>query len=184
MSVLICGSLAYDTIMVFHGKFGEHILPDQIHILNVSFVVPDMRREFGGTGGNVAYNLKLLGGEPLVMATVGDDFGPYRERLDELGISRANIREVPGTFVAQAFITTDLDANQITAFHPGAMSSSYVNKVGDAKEFVGDKVDDVAEVVSHSDEYLDKAKGALSGAKDAVVGKIRDLTNGDDEKPA
>ena len=133
MSVLICGSLAYDTIMVFHGKFGEHILPDQIHILNVSFVVPDMRREFGGTGGNVAYNLKLLGGEPLIMATVGDDFGPYRERLDVLNISRAHIREVPGTFVAQAFITTDLDANQITAFHPGAMSSSYVNKVSDAK---------------------------------------------------
>ena len=133
MSVLICGSLAYDTIMVFHGKFGEHILPDQIHILNVSFVVPDMRREFGGTGGNVAYNLKLLGGEPLIMATVGDDFGPYRERLEVLNISRAHIREVPGTFVAQAFITTDLDANQITAFHPGAMSSSYVNKVSDAK---------------------------------------------------
>ena len=133
MPVLICGSLAYDTIMVFHGKFGEHILPDQIHILNVSFVVPDMRREFGGTGGNIAYNLKLLGGEPLIMATVGDDFGPYRDRLEALNISRAHIREVPGTFVAQAFITTDLDANQITAFHPGAMSSSYVNKVGDAK---------------------------------------------------
>ncbi len=133
MSVLICGSLAYDTIMVFHGKFGEHILPDQIHILNVSFVVPDMRREFGGTGGNIAYNLKLLGGEPLIMATVGDDFGPYRDRLEALNISRAHIREVPGTFVAQAFITTDMDANQITAFHPGAMSSSYVNKVGDAK---------------------------------------------------
>ena len=133
MPVLICGSLAYDTIMVFHGKFGEHILPDQIHILNVSFVVPDMRREFGGTAGNIAYNLKLLGGEPLIMATVGDDFGPYRERLDALGIARAHIREVPGTFVAQAFITTDLDANQITAFHPGAMSSSYVNKIGDAR---------------------------------------------------
>lgn len=133
MSVLICGSLAYDTIMVFHGKFGEHILPDQIHILNVSFVVPDMRREFGGTGGNIAYNLKLLGGEPLIMATVGDDFGPYRDRLEALNISRAHIREVPGTFVAQAFITTDMDANQITAFHPGAMSSSYVNKVGEAK---------------------------------------------------
>lgn len=133
MPVLICGSLAYDTIMVFHGKFGEHILPDQIHILNVSFVVPDMRREFGGTGGNIAYNLKLLGGEPLIMATVGDDFGPYRERLDAMKISRTHIREVPGTFVAQAFITTDLDANQITAFHPGAMSSSYVNKVGDAQ---------------------------------------------------
>ena len=133
MPVLICGSLAYDTIMVFHGKFGEHILPDQIHILNVAFVVPDMRREFGGTAGNIAYNLKLLGGDPLIMATVGDDFGPYRDRLDELSISRAHIRDVPGTFVAQAFITTDLDANQITAFHPGAMSSSYVNKVGDAK---------------------------------------------------
>ena len=133
MPVLICGSLAYDTIMVFHGKFGEHILPDQIHILNVAFVVPDMRREFGGTAGNIAYNLKLLGGDPLIMATVGDDFGPYRERLDALNISRNHIRDVPGTFVAQAFITTDLDANQITAFHPGAMSSSYVNKVGDAK---------------------------------------------------
>ena len=133
MPVLICGSLAYDTIMVFHGKFGEHILPDQIHILNVAFVVPDMRREFGGTAGNIAYNLKLLGGEPIIMATVGDDFGPYRERLDKLNISRAHIHEVPGTFVAQAFITTDLDANQITAFHPGAMSSSYINKVNDAK---------------------------------------------------
>ena len=133
MSVLICGSLAYDTIMVFHGQFGQHILPDQIHILNVSFVVPDMRREFGGTAGNIAYNLKLLGGEPLIMASVGDDFGPYRDRLDALGIPRTHIREVPGTFVAQAFITTDLDANQITAFHPGAMSSSYVNKINDAK---------------------------------------------------
>ena len=133
MPVLICGSLAYDNIMVFHGKFGEHILPDQIHILNVAFVVPDMRREFGGTAGNIAYNLKLLDGDPLIMATVGDDFGPYRERLDALNISRVHIHEVPGTFVAQAFITTDLDANQITAFHPGAMSSSYVNKVADAK---------------------------------------------------
>ena len=134
MPVLICGSLAYDNIMVFHGKFGEHILPDQIHILNVAFVVPDMRREFGGTAGNIAYNLKLLDGDPLIMATVGDDFGPYRERLDALKIARTHIHEVPGTFVAQAFITTDLDANQITAFHPGAMSSSYVNKVRDAKD--------------------------------------------------
>ncbi len=133
MSALICGSLAYDTIMVFHGRFGTHILPDQIHILNVAFLVPDMRREFGGTAGNIAYNLKLLGGDPLIMATVGDDFGPYRERLDNLGIARTHIKEVPGTFVPQAFITTDLDANQITAFHPGAMSSSYINKVGDAK---------------------------------------------------
>ncbi len=133
MPALICGSIAYDTIMVFHGRFGTHILPDQIHILNVSFLVPDMRREYGGTAGNIAYNLMLLGGEPLIMATVGDDFAPYRDRLDGLGISRAHIKEVPGTFVPQAFITTDLDANQITAFHPGAMSSSYINKVGDAK---------------------------------------------------
>ena len=132
MPALICGSVAYDTIMVFHGQFGEHILPDQIHILNVAFLVPDMRREFGGTAGNIAYNLKLLGDAPIVMATVGDDFGPYRARFDQLGIARTHIREIPGTFVPQAFIMTDLDANQITAFHPGAMSSSYLNKVGDA----------------------------------------------------
>ena len=133
MSALICGTVAYDTIMVFHGQFGEHILPDQLHILNVAFLVPDMRREFGGTAGNIAYNLKLLGDDPVVMASVGDDFSPYRERFDKLGISRAHIREIQGTSVPQAFITTDLDANQITAFHPGAMSSSYLNKVGDAK---------------------------------------------------
>lgn len=132
MPVLICGSLAYDTIMVFHGEFKTHILPDQIHILNVAFVVPDMRREFGGTAGNIAYNLKLLGGDPLIMATVGDDFGPYKERLDKLGIARTHVREIEGAFVPQAFITTDLKDNQITAFHPGAMASSYLNKVGDA----------------------------------------------------
>ena len=132
MPVLICGSIAYDTIMVFHGEFKTHILPDQIHILNVAFVVPDMRREFGGTAGNIAYNLKLLGGDPLIMATVGDDFGPYKERLDTLGIARTHVREISGAFVPQAFITTDLNANQITAFHPGAMASSYLNKVGDA----------------------------------------------------
>ena len=132
MPVLICGSIAYDTIMVFHGEFKTHILPDQIHILNVAFVVPDMRREFGGTAGNIAYNLKLLGGDPLIMATVGDDFAPYKERLDSLGIARTHVREISGAFVPQAFITTDLNANQITAFHPGAMASSYLNKVGDA----------------------------------------------------
>ena len=132
MPVLICGSIAYDTIMVFHGEFKTHILPDQIHILNVAFVVPDMRREFGGTAGNIAYNLKLLGGDPLIMATVGDDFAPYKERLDTLGIARTHVREISGAFVPQAFITTDLNANQITAFHPGAMASSYLNKVGDA----------------------------------------------------
>lgn len=133
MPVLICGSIAYDTIMVFHGEFKTHILPDHIHVLNVAFVVPDMRREFGGTAGNIAYNLKLLGDDPLVMATVGEDFGPYKERLDKLGINRTHVREISGAYMPQAFITTDLDANQITAFHPGAMASSYLNKVGDAK---------------------------------------------------
>ncbi|MBS1189101.1 MAG: PfkB [Rhodocyclaceae bacterium] len=134
MSTLICGSLAFDNIMVFPDRFKNHILPEQIHILNVAFLVPEMRREFGGCAGNIAYNLKLLGGEPVIMATVGDDAPPYFERLDRVGLSRAHIRHVPGSFTAQAFITTDLDDNQITAFHPGAMSFSHLNKVADVKE--------------------------------------------------
>ena len=129
MSTLICGSIAFDSIMVFHDRFRNHILPEQIHILNVSFLVPEMRREFGGCAGNIAYNLKLLGGEPLIMATVGDDAGPYLERLDRLGLARTHVTQVPGTFTAQAFITTDLDDNQITAFHPGAMVHSHRNEV-------------------------------------------------------
>ncbi len=129
MSTLICGSIAFDSIMVFHDRFRNHILPEQIHILNVSFLVPELRREFGGCAGNIAYNLKLLGGDPLIMATVGDDAGPYLERLDRLGIARTHVTQVPGTFTAQAFITTDLDDNQITAFHPGAMVHSHRNKV-------------------------------------------------------
>lgn len=133
MSTLICGSIAYDNIMVFHDRFKNHILPEQIHILNVSFLVPEMRREFGGCAGNIAYNLKLLGGEPLIMATVGDDADAYLVRLDDLGLSRAHVRRIAGSFTAQAFITTDLDDNQITAFHPGAMSFSHLNKVADAK---------------------------------------------------
>ncbi len=133
MSALICGSLAYDTIMVFPDRFRNHILPEKVHILNVSFLVPEMRREFGGVAGNIAYNLKLLGGDPYPMATVGDDFGPYREYLDKLGISTRYIRHLPGEFTPQAFITTDLDDNQITAFHPGAMQKSYLNKVADSK---------------------------------------------------
>jgi len=132
MSILVCGSIAYDTIMVFHDQFKRHILPEQIHILNVSFLVPDMRREFGGCAGNIAYNLKLLGADPLVMATVGDDAAPYRDRLDTLGLRQDHVRHVPGTFTAQAFITTDLDDNQITAFHPGAMNHSHLNSVQDA----------------------------------------------------
>ncbi|WP_374494656.1 carbohydrate kinase family protein [Zoogloea sp.] len=129
MSTLICGSIAFDSIMVFHDRFRNHILPEQIHILNVSFLVPEMRREFGGCAGNIAYNLKLLGGEPLIMATVGDDAGPYLERLDRLGLARTHVTQVPGTFTAQCFITTDLDDNQITAFHPGAMVHSHRNEV-------------------------------------------------------
>lgn len=135
MHTLICGSIAYDTIMVFHDRFKHHILPDQIHILNVSFLVPDLRREFGGCGGNIAYSLRMLGGSPLVMATVGaEDFSSYGRRLDALGLSRAHVREVPESFTAQAFITTDLDDNQITAFHPGAMMRSHLNHVADAKD--------------------------------------------------
>jgi adenosine kinase len=133
MPTLICGSIAYDTIMVFHDQFKNHILPDKLHILNVAFLVPDMRREFGGCAGNIAYNLKLLGGEPLIMATVGDDHAQYAARLDKLGIARTHVREVAGAYTAQAFITTDLDDNQITAFHPGAMNHSHLNHVADAK---------------------------------------------------
>ncbi|OYW33310.1 MAG: carbohydrate kinase family protein [Methyloversatilis sp. 12-65-5] len=132
MSVLICGSIAYDTIMVFPDRFKQHILPDQIHILNVAFLVPDMRREFGGCAGNIAYNLKLLGGEPLIMATVGHDAGPYMDRLASLAIPATHVRRIDTAFTAQAFITTDLDDNQITAFHPGAMNVSHENSVSDA----------------------------------------------------
>jgi adenosine kinase len=133
MSALICGSLAYDTIMVFPDQFKEHILPDKVHILNVSFLVPEMRREFGGVAGNIAYNLKLLGGDPYPMATVGDDFGPYQQHLDRLGISTRYVRHMEGEYTPQAFITTDIDDNQITAFHPGAMRHSYLNRVADTE---------------------------------------------------
>ena len=130
MRTLICGSIAYDNIMVFRGRFRDHILPDQIHILNVAFLVPELRREFGGCAGNIAYNLKLLGSDPLVMATVGDD---ARRRTSSASsasdLSRDCVRQVPGTLTAQAFITTDLDDNQITAFHPGAMNHSHENKI-------------------------------------------------------
>lgn len=129
MQILICGSIAYDNIMVFPGRFKDHILPQQIHILNVAFLVPELRREFGGCAGNIAYNLKLLGSDPLVMGTVGDDSPLYVERLKRLGIKLSCVRQVPRTLTAQAFITTDLDDNQITAFHPGAMNHSHENRV-------------------------------------------------------
>jgi adenosine kinase len=127
MKALVCGSMAYDTIMVFEDQFKNHILPDQVHILNVCFFVPSMRREFGGCAGNIAYNLKLLGGDPQIMATVGDDFEPYRYQLKKQNLSDDFVKHIKGTFTAQAFITTDQDNNQITAFHPGAMNSAHEN---------------------------------------------------------
>jgi adenosine kinase len=131
MRTLICGSLAYDTIMVFRDRFGRHILPDKTHMISVSFTVGDMRREWGGCAGNIAYNLKALGGDPVVMATIGDDGAPYRERLSALGVAADGVRSVAGAFTAQAYIITDLEDNQITAFHPGAMGHSHESRVGD-----------------------------------------------------
>ena len=129
MNILVTGSIAYDTIMVFPDRFRNHLLADQLHILNVCFLTPEMRKEYGGTAGNIGYNLKLLGEDPLVMATVGEDIQPYLERFEELGIATRLFRRIPGQFTAQAFITTDLDDNQITAFHPGAMNHSHQNRV-------------------------------------------------------
>ena len=129
MSILVTGSIAYDTIMVFPDRFRNHLLPEQLHILNVCFLTPQIRREYGGTAGNIAYNLKLLGEEPIVMATVGEDSEPYLARLEALAIRTRLLRRIPGTFTAQAFITTDLDDNQITAFHPGAMEHSHENHI-------------------------------------------------------
>ncbi len=129
MTALICGSLAFDNIMVFPGRFRDHILPDRIHMLNVAFMVPEMRREFGGCAGNIAYNLNAIGGDALPMGTVGDDFEPYRQRLKGLGIDDRHLRRIEGRFTAQAYITTDLDDNQITAFHPGAMELAHENRV-------------------------------------------------------
>ena len=134
MTALICGSMAYDNIMVYHGHFKDHILPDKVHVLSVSFLVPDMRKEFGGCAGNIAYNLKLLGEDPLPMATVGKDFEPYSKWLDDCGINHKHVSVVDSEFTAQAFITTDLDDNQITAFHPGAMNYAHLNEVSDADE--------------------------------------------------
>lgn len=136
MRTLVCGSLAYDTIMVFPDRFARHILPEQVHVLSVSFLVGEMRREWGGCAGNIGYNLKGIGGEPVIMATIGDDGADYRARLAQFGIATDGVRHVPGTFTAQAFIINDLDDNQITAFHPGAMNFSH--------EVGVDDVDDIA----------------------------------------
>ncbi len=161
MTILVCGSLAYDTIMVFPDQFKNHILPDQIHILNVAFMVPDMRREYGGTAGNIAYNLKLLGEDPWIMATAGHDFGPYAQRLGELGISDRHVRRLDDQFTAQAFITTDVDDNQITAFHPGAMSQSHVNRIADVN---GARLGIVSP---------DGRQGMIEHARDFAAAKIR-----------
>jgi adenosine kinase len=130
-TALICGSYAFDSIMVFHDQFKNHILPDKVHMLNVSFLVPTMRKEFGGCGGNIAYNLHLLGANSVPMATVGEDFAPYRNWMDSHHMNTTHIKIIKGTYTGQAFITTDMDDNQITAFHPGAMSESHQNKVND-----------------------------------------------------
>jgi adenosine kinase len=156
LATLICGSLAYDNIMTFQGRFRDHILPEQVHILNVSFLVPTMRREFGGCAGNIAYALRLLGGDAHIMATLGAvDAQLYLDRLDGLGLSKAHVRVLPDTYSAQAMITTDLDNNQITAFHPGAMMESHLNR---ADEAPGIKLGIVAPdgydgMVQHSEQF-------------------------------
>lgn len=129
MTALICGSMAYDTIMVFHDSFKNHILPDKLHILNVSFLVPTLRREYGGCAGNIAYNLHLLQEEAVIMATVGHDFEPYAQWLSRHGISTRLIKVLDDHYTGQAYITTDQEDNQITAFHPGAMNYSHLNAV-------------------------------------------------------
>ena len=134
MRTLICGSLAVDTIMVFPDRFARHILPEQTHMLSVSFQISDMRREWGGCAGNIAYNLHALGGDPVVMGTLGTDGGVYRERLRTLGIPIDGVRVIDDAYTAQAFIITDHDDNQITAFHPGAMNRSHVVHVDDVAD--------------------------------------------------
>src|SRR5258706_7114844 len=127
--ILVTGLIDYDTIMVFPDRFRNPLLADQLHILNVCFLTPEMRREYGGTAGNVGYNLRLLGEDPLVMAAVGEDIAPYLQRFEKLGLDQRLFRRIPGQFTAQAVITTDLDDHQITAFHPGAMKHSHENRI-------------------------------------------------------
>ncbi|PCJ30329.1 MAG: carbohydrate kinase family protein [Gammaproteobacteria bacterium] len=134
MSALICGSFAFDTIMVFPDQFKNHILPDKVHMLNVAFLVPELRREFGGCAGNIAYNLKLLGDEPIPMGTVGGDFASYAAWMDKHHINRRHVHVKQDSYTAQAFITTDMDDNQITAFHPGAMNLAHETPISEASD--------------------------------------------------
>ena len=158
-NVLICGSMAYDSIMVFNDYFKNHILPDQIHKLSVSFYVPELKKNFGGTAGNIAYNLSLLKTSPLIMATVGEDFQPYVERLSKYEIIQDYIKKIPDTFTAQAYITTDLDDNQITAFHPGAMTQSHQNSISLITESISLAVispDGKDGMIQHANECVEK----------------------------
>jgi adenosine kinase len=159
VSTLITGSFAYDTIMVFQDQFKNHILPDQVHILNVCFFVPEMRKEFGGCSGNIAYNLHLLGGDPLPMGTVGEDFKPYRKWLKKRGINIRHITEIENTYTAQAFMTTDTDNNQIIAFHPGAMNYAHKNKISDANDVsLGIVAPDGRDAMIQHSEQFEQAK--------------------------
>ncbi len=179
MTSLICGSLAFDTIMSFNGRFSEALLADQLHQINVSFLVPEIRREFGGCAGNIAYNLQLLGGEPLIMASVGEDGSSYLERLAGLSISARCIRTISGSYTAQCFITTDVDSNQITAFHPGAMMQSHQNRVTDAGEV---KIAIVAP--DGRDAMLQHARDCASAAIPLIFdpGQGMPMFNGDELK--
>jgi adenosine kinase len=158
---LICGSVAFDTIMVFGDRFRNHILPDKIHMLNVSFLVPQLRREFGGCAGNIAYNLKLLGDAGYTMATVGKYFGPYADWMRKTGVPTDYIRVIESEHTAQGFVTTDLDNNQIWAFHPGAMQQSHLNKVTEAKArekdiAIGIVAPDGRDgMIQHADQFAD-----------------------------
>jgi adenosine kinase len=157
MAALICGSFAYDTIMVFQGQFRNEILPDKVHMLNVAFLVPEMRREFGGTAGNIAYNLKLLGGDGKPMGTVGDDFDDYAAWMDRHGISREHLKRIDGAYTAQAYITTDLDDNQITAFHPGAMNHAHEQDVPDDGVTLGIIAPDGRDgMIRHAEQFAEK----------------------------
>ena len=158
-NILICGSMAYDSIMVFNDYFKNHILPDQIHKLSVAFYVPELKRNFGGTAGNIAYNLSLLNTSALIMATVGEDFQTYVERLSKQEINQDYIKIIPDTLTAQAYITTDLDDNQITAFHPGAMTQSHKNSINSITENIDLAIiapDGKDGMVQHASECIKK----------------------------
>lgn len=175
-AVLICGSVAFDTIAVFDGRFKEHILPDRIHALSVSFLVPQMRREFGGCAGNIAYNLSLLGGQPLPVATVGADAEDYLKRFEQLGIDTRHVRLLPDMLTAQCFITSDLDDNQISAFHPGAMDRSADNDVGEQKaSWAIVAPDSKAGMLAHADRF---AKSGIPFLFD--LGQAMPLFDGND----